>query len=138
MAMKKAAKRSKRRLKRSIRRSLAAVLMITAIGVAAVPVPENYADNGDAAGNMTKASDAHDKDLADYGYVDTLRKVVELVEKKDENGNVITDSEGNPVMEEVIKEKRDTSHDELTATRTSGTKIDLSRHAGKDIEDLMQ
>lgn len=138
MAMKKAAKRSKRRLKRSIRRSLAAVLMITAIGVAAVPVPENYADNGDAAGNMTRASDVHDKDLADYGYTDTLRKVVELVEKKDENGNVITDSEGNPVMEEVIKEKRDTSHDELTATSTSGKKIDLSRHAGKDIEDLMQ
>ncbi len=48
MAMKKAAKKSKRRLKRSVRRSLAAVLMITAIGVAAVPVPENYADNGDA------------------------------------------------------------------------------------------
>ena len=43
MAMKKTAKKSKRRLKRSVRRSLAAVLMITAIGVAAIPVPENYA-----------------------------------------------------------------------------------------------
>ena len=43
MAMKNAAKKSRRRLKRSVRRSLAAVLMITAIGVAAIPVPENYA-----------------------------------------------------------------------------------------------
>ncbi len=34
MAMKNAAKKSRRRLKRSVRRSLAAVLMITAIGVA--------------------------------------------------------------------------------------------------------
>ncbi|MCM1144166.1 MAG: leucine-rich repeat protein [Blautia sp.] len=40
-------KKSKRRLKRSIRRSLAAILMITAIGVAAIPVPENYATDGD-------------------------------------------------------------------------------------------
>lgn len=39
-------KKSRRRLKRSIRRSLAAVLMITAIAVAAVPVPENFADDG--------------------------------------------------------------------------------------------
>lgn len=46
MAMKKSAKRSRRRLKRSVRRSLAAVLMITAIGVAAIPVPENYAEDG--------------------------------------------------------------------------------------------
>lgn len=43
MAMKKTAGKSRRRLKRSVRRSLAAVLMITAIGVAAIPVPENYA-----------------------------------------------------------------------------------------------
>ncbi|MCM1263977.1 MAG: leucine-rich repeat protein [Butyrivibrio sp.] len=39
-------KKSGRRLKRSVRRSLAAVLMITAIGVAAIPVPENFADDG--------------------------------------------------------------------------------------------
>ena len=43
MAMKNAAKKSRRRLKRSVRRSLAAVFMSTAIGVAAIPVPENYA-----------------------------------------------------------------------------------------------
>lgn len=46
MAKKQTVKKSRRRLKRSIRRSLAAVLMITAIGVAAVPVPENYAEDG--------------------------------------------------------------------------------------------
>lgn len=43
MAKKTPVKKSKRGLKRSVRRSLSAVLMITAIGVAAIPVPENYA-----------------------------------------------------------------------------------------------
>ena len=43
MAKNAPVKKSKRRLKRSVRRSVAAVLMITAIGVAAVPVPENVA-----------------------------------------------------------------------------------------------
>lgn len=46
MAKKKAAKKSTRRLKRTARRSLAAVLMITAIVVAAIPVPENLATDG--------------------------------------------------------------------------------------------
>ncbi|MCH5258281.1 MAG: leucine-rich repeat protein [Lachnospiraceae bacterium] len=50
MAKKTPVKKSKRRLKRSVRRSLAAVLMITAIGVAAVPVPENYADESGDGG----------------------------------------------------------------------------------------
>ena len=43
MAKKTPVKKSRRGLKRSVRRSLAAVLMITAIAVAAIPVPENYA-----------------------------------------------------------------------------------------------
>ncbi|MDE5933492.1 MAG: hypothetical protein K2H40_13575, partial [Lachnospiraceae bacterium] len=43
MSKKTPVKKSKRRLKRSVRRSLAAVLMITAIAVAAIPVPENVA-----------------------------------------------------------------------------------------------
>ena len=43
MAKNAPVKKSKRKLKRSVRRSVAAVLMITAIGVAAVPVPENLA-----------------------------------------------------------------------------------------------
>lgn len=44
MSKKTPIKKTKRRLKRTVRRSLAAVLMITAIGVAAIPVPENYAE----------------------------------------------------------------------------------------------
>ncbi len=53
MSKKTPVKKSRRRLKRSIRRSLAAVLMITAIAVAAIPVPENYAADEDtpAAGD---------------------------------------------------------------------------------------
>lgn len=46
MSKKTPIKKTKRRLKRTVRRSLAAVLMITAIAVAAIPVPENYAGNG--------------------------------------------------------------------------------------------
>ena len=136
MAMKKAAKKSKRRLKRSVRRSLAAVLMITAIGVAAVPVPENYADNGDAARSVTRAADVHDKELENYGYADTLWKEIKLVPKKDENGDPITGDDGNPVMEEVVEEKRDRSHDEPTSTGTNGGSIKLDKYAGKDIEEL--
>lgn len=53
MSKKTPVKKSKRRLKRSVRRSLAAVLMVTAIAVAAIPVPENYAEDStrEAAGN---------------------------------------------------------------------------------------
>ena len=47
MAKKTAMKKSKRRLKRTVRRSIAAVLMITAIVIAAIPVPENLADESD-------------------------------------------------------------------------------------------
>ncbi|MBD5474428.1 MAG: hypothetical protein HDR17_00315, partial [Lachnospiraceae bacterium] len=47
MAKKTALKKSKRRLKRTVRRSIAAVLMVTAIAVAAIPVPENLADESD-------------------------------------------------------------------------------------------
>ena len=43
MAKKTAVKKPKRRLRRTARRSLAAVLMITAVVVAAIPVPENAA-----------------------------------------------------------------------------------------------
>ncbi len=46
MAKKTVVKKPKRRLKRTVRRSLAAVLMITAIVVAAIPVPENMAEDG--------------------------------------------------------------------------------------------
>ncbi len=46
MAKKTPVKKSKRRLKRTVRKSLAAVLMITAIVIAAIPVPENRAEDG--------------------------------------------------------------------------------------------
>ena len=45
MAKNAPVKKSKRGLKRGVRRSLSAVLMITAIGVAAIPVPENRASS---------------------------------------------------------------------------------------------
>ncbi len=45
MAKKKTVKKPRRRLKKAVRRSLAAVLMVTAIVVAAIPVPENLAVN---------------------------------------------------------------------------------------------
>ena len=73
MAKKAPVKKSKRRLKRSVRRSLSAVLMITAIGVAAIPVPENRAS---APGIATIAAkpDVHKeemekgKDVPKYGF----------------------------------------------------------------------
>ncbi|MDE6845877.1 MAG: leucine-rich repeat protein [Lachnospiraceae bacterium] len=68
MAKKTPAKKPRRRLKRSVRRSLSAVLMITAIAVAAIPVPENYADNGDAAGGMTRAAVADMHDMSGFVY----------------------------------------------------------------------
>lgn len=45
MAKKTAVRKPKRRLKKTVRRSLAAVLMVTSIAVAAIPAPENLADN---------------------------------------------------------------------------------------------
>ncbi|MCM1252919.1 MAG: leucine-rich repeat protein [Clostridium sp.] len=64
MSKKTPVKKSKRRLKRSVRRSLAAVLMITAIAVAAIPVPENAAATGD--NNARAESDV--KVLQNYAY----------------------------------------------------------------------
>lgn len=46
MAKKMQGKKNKRGLKRTVRRSAAAVLMATAIAVAAIPVPENLAGSG--------------------------------------------------------------------------------------------
>ncbi len=66
MSKKTPVKKSKRRLKRSVRRSLAAVLMITAIAVAAIPVPENVAAPDDpttpGGGTVVKA-DIHETDV---------------------------------------------------------------------------
>lgn len=57
MSKKTPVKKSKRRLKRSVRRSLSAVLMITAIAVAAVPVPENAA--APSGTGSTASQDTH-------------------------------------------------------------------------------
>lgn len=51
MSKKTPVKKSKRRLKRSVRRSFALALMITAIAVAAIPVPENFAEDGTGGGS---------------------------------------------------------------------------------------
>lgn len=67
MSKKTPAKKSKRRLKRSVRRSLAAVLMITAIGVAAIPVPENFADEVNPVSDeiSSRIADVH----TEYSYI---------------------------------------------------------------------
>ena len=56
MAKKTSTRKSRRGLKRTIRRSLAAILMITAIAVAAIPVPESLADDEDGGGGGTSAT----------------------------------------------------------------------------------
>jgi hypothetical protein len=68
MSKKTPVKKSKRRLKRSARRSLAAVLMITAIAVAAVPVPENYADNDAASAASADADVGYTPDATPASY----------------------------------------------------------------------
>ncbi len=56
MAKKTAVRKPKRRLKKTARRSLAAVLMVTSIAVAAIPAPENLADNpGARAGDPVES-----------------------------------------------------------------------------------
>ncbi len=60
-------KKSKRRLKRSARRSIAALLMVTAIGVAAVPVPENYATDGTTGTGTTGTTTVKVPDAYYYG-----------------------------------------------------------------------
>lgn len=72
MSKKTPIKKTKRRLKRTVRRSLAAVLMITAIAVAAIPVPENYAESG--AGGSSSSSTVPVP--AKYAYPTTLSSTV--------------------------------------------------------------
>ncbi len=50
MAKKTVSKKSRRRLKKTVRRSIAAMLMITSIVIAAIPVPENRAANEQPGG----------------------------------------------------------------------------------------
>lgn len=69
-AKKPVTKKPRRRLKRTARRSLAAVLMITAVVVAAIPVPENAAADPDETARIAaRAADVHTTAVADnFGY----------------------------------------------------------------------
>ena len=82
-------KKSRRRLKRSVRRSLAAVLMITAIIIAAIPVPENYAEEpGSEPGTGTE-----EKGPYSYGVTDsdvTVKKPETSAENKNNKGTSYT------------------------------------------------
>ncbi len=74
-AKKPEVKKTRRRLKRTARRSLAAVLMITAVVVAAIPVPENAAaPEGGVAALADEAIDVHEagKYLQGYDSPDAL------------------------------------------------------------------
>lgn len=78
MAKKTTAKKSKRRLKRTVRRSMAAVLMITAVVVAAIPVPENAAaDPTSRAGVGRAVIDKHD--MEEFSYDESLDSADEVV-----------------------------------------------------------
>ncbi|MBD5445464.1 MAG: leucine-rich repeat protein [Lachnospiraceae bacterium] len=111
--------KSKRRLKRSVRRSIAALLMITAIGVAAVPVPENFADDG-TGGVVDDGSvngDVHD--MTGFKYEQTSWKVT---------------SSGSDGAENT-ETKYDNSHDE-SMTKIKG-KFELDKYVDKSVEDLL-
>lgn len=74
MAKKTAVRKPKRRLKKTARRSMAAVLMITAIVVAAIPVPENFADNPGARAGEEVVSPTAYVDGKDAGLLGTALK----------------------------------------------------------------
>ncbi|MCM1173860.1 MAG: leucine-rich repeat protein [Blautia sp.] len=112
MSKKTPARKSKRRLKRSVRRSLAAVLMITAIAVAAIPVPENVAaPEGGISALADTAAKADVHDMKDFVYTQT--------------GNYVNDADGKPVL--------DTSKDEKGIT---GTNFVLNKYADTEIENI--
>ncbi len=89
MTKKTALKKSKRRLKRTVRRSIAAVLMVTAIAVAAIPVPENLADE---PGNDTEGD-------AGIQYEDATQD--DIVNNTGKTGNKYVDAETDELVEKV-------------------------------------
>lgn len=92
MSKKTPVKKSKRRLKRSVRRSLAAVLMITAIAVAAIPVPENAAAGDDSG---TASQDTH-----------TVYSYAELkTGRSDADGSEINDAALSGLFDEEANQK---------------------------------
>ena len=88
MAKRVPKKKVTRRLKRSVRKSLAAVLMITSIAVAAIPVPEMAASKGETR----KMSDSVRPEPAGFGYDVTdaddleIEGLKDLKEFEDSNG----------------------------------------------------
>ncbi len=107
MSKKTPVKKSKRRLKKTVRRSLAAILMISAIGVAAIPVPENIAaEEGGAAAravedvhpaityDSVKAEKGSDWDIADIT-PDSLKEYADekILAKADLNNDKILSEE---------------------------------------------
>ena len=103
MAKKTALKKSKRRLKRTVRRSMAAVLMVTAIAVAAIPVPENFAAPEDGTANMEVAIQYeeadHDLDYEDNA-TNTKNPYADLSSDSADIAQAIADGNLNPT--EVI------------------------------------
>lgn len=96
MAKKTAAKKPKRRLKKTARRSLAVVLMVTAVVVAAIPVPENLADNpGARAGEEVESPTAY------------VEGDVKPIPKDNPKGNkyVLDVTEGSGDTEEAVEKR---------------------------------
>lgn len=105
MAKNVSVKKSKRRLKRSVRHSLAAVLMITSIAVAAIPVPENAA----APAYVAPVVDTPDAFQYMYGKSinDTDGKLIEAVQTYQEKFKNIEKQDGNTKLYSsyTVKEK---------------------------------
>ena len=93
MAKKTPAKKPRRRLKRSVRRSLSAVLMITAIAVAAIPVPENVA----APEGASRAAVPDNHIVYSYNELKTGNS--------DEDGSAIGDSENKDLFVDEANQK---------------------------------
>lgn len=97
-------KKTGRRLKRSVRRSLAAVLMITAIGVAAIPVPENFATSGTAGDTTGGDTTGTTTSGRDYAYPIVQDPVLDDKNQQvvDENGNPVYNEHINPIYEKTF------------------------------------
>ncbi|MBD5519946.1 MAG: leucine-rich repeat protein [Lachnospiraceae bacterium] len=111
--------KSKRRLKRSVRKSIAALLMVTAIGVAAVPVPENFADDGTGGVVDDGSANGDVHDMTGFKYEQTSWKVT------------TTGSDGA----ESTETRYDNSHDE-SMTNTKDFK--LNTYAKATVEELIE
>lgn len=117
MSKKTPVKKSKRRLKRSVRRSLAAVLMITAIAVAAIPVPEVAADDPvTPGGGTTVKQDVHN--MSGFEYTETgTYKGADGTDKtnlsEDETGitgtNFVLDKYANTEIEKITINEDDSA-----------------------------